>query len=267
MISTRRPEAPTAFVREGAALRDAFNDELPGRLTGVPRGDERIAAFFERRELWADARFKPSFARSEVPSKCGYCERFRDLEGELHVDHYRPKAAVFAWETTPTEVLDSPPPTRREHLGYWWRAWSWPNLVLACWTCNARWKRNLFPTDAREGRALLLNPYEPFATRAHFAWDVTGHVTGRSTEGAATIRVCGLNRSRLVSARRGVYRNTLDATCALIEAHRHGTFQERDRCEQHLRRLGGRDREFTGMVRWVIEEHLGVAPEDFFDDP
>lgn len=268
MISTPRPAASEEFTREGAVCREKFHDALTEQLAKVPFGKERISDCFTGYELWREERFKSVFAPPGARVKCGYCERFRDLKGELHVDHHRPKSAVSEWTEAPQEVALTRPPTRRVSLGYWWLAWHWPNLLLACWTCNAWWKRDLFPLSAPpDRRPLLLHPYDAFSTRDHFRWDDKGYIAGVSEQGRATICTCGLNRSELVAARLGVYRVVTETTDRLIDALRHGSPQERERCEKRLWHLGAREGEFTGMVRWVIEEQLGVATEDFFDVP
>lgn len=60
--------------------------------------------------------------------KCAYCEKRNALE----IEHYRPKLRVI--EDT-------------AHLGYYWLAYEWTNLVPACHTCNkiAGGKGNSFP--------------------------------------------------------------------------------------------------------------------------
>lgn len=65
-------------------------------------------------------------------NKCGYCETVTAAGAELRVDHYRPK----------DKVKEDP-----MHLtGYYWLAYEWSNLVLACEKCN-RAKSNKFPLE------------------------------------------------------------------------------------------------------------------------
>ena len=72
--------------------------------------------------------------------KCCYCEK--RLEGpDLHVEHFRPRGA---FRQTTTENYEYP--------GYYWLAYSWDNLLLACPTCNGR-KSATFPLKNPQERA------------------------------------------------------------------------------------------------------------------
>jgi uncharacterized protein (TIGR02646 family) len=72
--------------------------------------------------------------------KCAFCERRVNEDGD--VEHFRPKKAV-------QQALGQP----LERPGYYWLAYEWTNLVLACSACNQREKRNLFPLENPENRA------------------------------------------------------------------------------------------------------------------
>ena len=53
--------------------------------------------------------------------KCAYCEgNFQHSEAALEIDHYRPKSKV----------------TGTDHVGYYWLAYEWSNLLPACKTCK-----------------------------------------------------------------------------------------------------------------------------------
>jgi uncharacterized protein (TIGR02646 family) len=72
-------------------------------------------------------------------SKCAFCER--KLELSAPVEHFRPKSAVKQSEGDPLE-----------RPGYYWLAYDWSNLLLACTECNSRHKGNLFPLANPERR-------------------------------------------------------------------------------------------------------------------
>ena len=55
--------------------------------------------------------------------KCAYCETNASAGYPIDVEHYRPKGGV-----------DQDP----EHLGYWWLAATWANLLSSCADCNRR---------------------------------------------------------------------------------------------------------------------------------
>lgn len=54
--------------------------------------------------------------------KCAYCE-FPLARVDVHVEHYRPKGAVY----------EAP-----SHPGYYWLAYDWSNLLPACPACNTK---------------------------------------------------------------------------------------------------------------------------------
>ena len=64
--------------------------------------------------------------------KCCFCERLIGTDGD--VEHFRPKQA---YKQATGEVLKYP--------AYYWLAYEWENLYLACTGCNQRHKQNLFP--------------------------------------------------------------------------------------------------------------------------
>ena len=114
-------------------------------------------------------------------TKCCYCERpvfkyYRDVE------HFRPKS------------------------NYYWIAYDWENLFLACPVCNRQYKRAQFPLENPDMRAeshhddinreepLLINPAEEnpeeFLTfRKEIIFSVNGN-----RRGAKTIEVLGLDK-------------------------------------------------------------------------
>ncbi len=143
-------------------------------------------------------------------SKCAYCETDTSAGAPMQVEHYRPKAKVMG---------------DANHLGYYWIAYEWSNLILSCSKCNNK-KRNHFPVlgtrvsipqlDAngfptadfqlanseaflRED-ALLLHP-EIDTVENHFVFNISAEIVGLSPKATKTIEVCGLNRKELVFKR------------------------------------------------------------------
>ena len=101
--------------------------------------------------LWKTNEVKQFLYQSQN-KKCCYCERLRD-QAEMDVEHFRPKA----------RIKENP-----EHPGYWWLAYNWDNLLIACKKCNNK-KGSQFPLKNENKRAreyeeiekenpLLINP-------------------------------------------------------------------------------------------------------------
>lgn len=81
-------------------------------------------------------------------AKCAYCERPIGRAGSP-LEHFRPKAEA-----------DLADPLKGGHEvdveRYWWLAWSWNNLALACATCNsATFKGNWFPLEPGSPRVAV----------------------------------------------------------------------------------------------------------------
>ena len=84
--------------------------------------------------------------------KCCFCEMKIADEGD--VEHFRPKSG---YRQRTGDRLGRP--------GYYWLAYEWSNLLLACSSCNQRFKRNLFPladpSQRAESHAADINLEEP----------------------------------------------------------------------------------------------------------
>ena len=87
--------------------------------------------------LWSKDDKVKSFLHQSQYGKCCYCERKRDQKGEPDIEHFRPKA----------KLKEDP-----KHSGYWWLAYSWDNLLIACKKCNNRKGMN-FPLKDESKRA------------------------------------------------------------------------------------------------------------------
>jgi 5-methylcytosine-specific restriction endonuclease McrA len=168
-------------------------------------------------EIWKD--LKEQFLNELFHWKCAYCEGKFPAHAALDVEHYRPKGKV-------TEGGDDV-----EHPGYFWLAYEWHNLILACRNCNSghsttpengdkvshlgkacefpvEGERVRSPSDSPEQwldeleteRPLLLHPYfdDP---EEHISFDSIGCSVGTTDRGNATIKACDLNRVALIDER------------------------------------------------------------------
>ncbi|MHC1754578.1 MAG: hypothetical protein AB9861_03955 [Methanosarcina sp.] len=85
-------------------------------------------------KIWKEQLLKDQF------DKCCFCESKVAHIDAGDVEHYRPKGE--------SKQTDSDPANKP---GYYWLAYDWDNLLIACQRCNRRKKKSLFP---------LLNPDE-----------------------------------------------------------------------------------------------------------
>lgn len=137
-------------------------------------------------------------------NKCCYCER----ETSGQIDHFRPKRSVRQSKGS-----------NRVHPGYYWLAYRWDNLLLACEDCNLK-KSDCFPLedpghrarnhlDHLDGEApLLLNPYEVADPGEHLTFDGSA-CRPRTARGRETVTLLELNRPVLQDERQRVL-NTLE---------------------------------------------------------
>ncbi len=123
--------------------------ELTEQLKGMP--EEQRSDFINRNSR-AWQRLKPELERLSH-NKCWYCET-KNTRADSHVDHHRPKNKVK------NENDDE------ESEGYWWLAFDYQNLRLACNYCNclhrgtdgvARGKSDRFPVLSSSRRAVSPN--------------------------------------------------------------------------------------------------------------
>lgn len=141
--------------------------------------------------------------KTQQHDKCCYCESRHSATSAGRIDHFRPKSAVRQYDGS-----------ARTYPGYYWLAYSWDNLLLACDKCNLK-KSDYFPLKEPGQRArshldpldregpLLLNPYVDPNPAEHLTFD--GSACRPQTErGRMTVAVLGLNRPELQEERQRV---------------------------------------------------------------
>ena len=146
-------------------------------------------------------------------NKCCYCESKPSATSAGRIDHFRPKRAVRQGKGSD-----------RIYPGYYWLAYRWDNLVLACEACNLK-KSDYFPLEDPGQRArshldpldrevpLLLNPCVETDPGEHLKFD--GSACRPETErGRVTVKLLGLNRPELQEERQYVL-NMLANLCSV----------------------------------------------------
>ncbi len=275
MFPWKRPDPHDEFDADAKTLLARLRDDV------AARGGQPQNADFANREIWSGTwsrRGQPAglhkvklLGPEPKVAKCVWCERYRDWERELDVEHFRPKSEVAEWQGDPPIISDVPPRQHEIGPGYWWLAFAWDNYSLACKTCNQGWKRNLFPVATARGacveggevgeQPLLLDPGSSFRPRDHFRWTPEGIMEPVSPQGRATIVTCGLNRSKLLARRLKVAVDTHRAIEAVLRAWRRDDEPACARVFATVLELGSPSSEFTSMVRWFVEEKLCYAWE------
>lgn len=196
MISITRPgTVPPYLARRGVAQTATDCDAYDGCPDDYRSGRIRFSAF--DRNIYAAPSVKTALVRFHH-GKCCYCEK-KFIPANLHVEHFRPKSGVKQRRNQ-----------KDLHIGYYWLAYVWGNLLLACHDCNSVHKGTLFPLtnpNIRTSRTLshhyditLENPLfiDPALVdpRDHILFRGVSPVA-LSPAGRTTIREIGLRRPTL----------------------------------------------------------------------
>jgi hypothetical protein len=262
-----RPKKPLnwrATVSDARKRAAAWARETPKLAEGESVFDEK---------LWTV--HKKTFSQRQHV-KCAYCEMSiaPDPKGG-DIEHYRPKAKLTRLLDDPTtwgEEVEGhnsrdPAKKRRPQLvgrGYWWLAYEWRNYLLACGTCNQKWKETLFPIEGghlhpptkasyKKERALLLNPYGNVNPADHLEFTRFGQVSARngSEIGLQTIRTCHLTRETLRSSREHFAESAWSLVSGLLRELDRPTLDRRGlrRALVRLLNMGLPRKPYSGMVR------------------
>ena len=196
--------------------------------------------------------------------KCCYCERKRDKARELDVEHYRPKGKVAE---------------ASGHPGYWWLAYEWDNLLLACKTCNQGAKKTHFPLKKELSRAkkksddlqaedpLLLNPsIDDVEKYFLYEWDepnpscvrISSKDKNKKGKGQRTIDILDLNRDRLLEERKDYLTTRLNLVRRLLESipKNRATVKEKDvekNVIEILKSMISPEEQFSGFAKFYFE--------------
>ncbi|MYB26149.1 MAG: hypothetical protein F4X32_01425 [Candidatus Dadabacteria bacterium] len=243
MIKIEREESP-----ENTALDKEREKELR-KIRKLAKSGKLKSKHFK--SLWSDPKVKDFLYKSQH-GKCCYCERKRDKR-ETDVEHFRPKAKVEG--------------VKEDHQGYWWLAYSWQNLLIACKTCNQEYKKSKFPlkkekkraytenSDLGEEEPLLINPlkedpelcvdYDLKETR------FMAKAIGKCERGEKTINeLTGINDRRVMEERA----DKLKDYRGWAYLKNNGDEESRSEADERLREYISPYSEFSGFARFYFEK-------------
>jgi len=184
--------------------------------------------------------------------KCCFCESKITHIAYGDVEHFRPKAGFRQRAADP---LGRP--------GYYWLAYDWSNLYLACELCNQRFKKNSFPLKDASRRCLNhqgdLTQEEPLFIDPG-AMDPERHIEFSreqprarkgSPEGEETIRALDLRREPLRERRFDWYKSL-----KLIKriAFGHPDEEERREALAFLHEMTQDTAEYASMIRCLMRQ-------------
>jgi uncharacterized protein (TIGR02646 family) len=240
MIRVVKPaKAPAVLRTKGKAKRREL-------VAAYNRGER---AFVFDSKIYGHKTVKEALVRAQH-DKCFLCESKITHISHGDVEHFRPKAG---YRQSEREKLEQP--------GYYWLAYEWSNLFLACQLCNQVFKKNLFPLADPKARAtshrkprrreepLFLDPTvddpEQFISfRKEVPYPINNHPKGK-----ATIEKLGLVRLKLNERRLEHY----DRLSVLYEvANRVPPIPESGRAKNLLSYYVQDPAEYASMARAAI---------------
>lgn len=192
MIRVAKPQAPRILRERGQRTTEANQQAFE---------DGRRDFDFEN-SIYGAKSVKNALIKAQH-GKCAFCEAQVRHIAHGDVEHYRPKGG---FRQDASDDLQQP--------GYFWLAYVWENLFLACQLCNQSFKKNLFPLtdpskrarshldDLADEEPMLIHPADEEPTtfvgfREEIAFPIDDHPRAR-----ATIAVVGLNRETMTEHRR-----------------------------------------------------------------
>lgn len=179
--------------------------ECPGQLWAkLDAAAKALEVEVKRESPSQRVRFDPSVLREAksvlliaLHRKCAYCESLLTGTSNGDVENFRPKWGAVNGNGT----------VDQHH--YWWLAYEWDNLLVACQICNQANKKNHFPVignrigpgeNVRNELPLLIDPSVDDPAE-HLLFKEDGVVEGITDRGVASIAILGLNRATLVESR------------------------------------------------------------------
>ncbi|MGL5034852.1 MAG: retron system putative HNH endonuclease, partial [Microcystaceae cyanobacterium] len=198
MIPINKPqEIPEKLRTDGKKKRQSHCSSYSRNPEKYQRGEQKFT--FDS-NIYGHQEVKKALIDAQY-GKCCFCERKIGQDGD--VEHFRPKGAFRQEAGKPLE-----------YPGYYWLAYDWDNLYLACSACNQRHKQNLFPLLNPDNRAknhkINLHQEKPFFIDPgkdnpeefiQFRGEIAVGIDS-TNRGKATIESLSLNRPNLQEVRR-----------------------------------------------------------------
>lgn len=252
----RPKEVPTVLMTKGVA-ETKKNKELYDNTPDEKRAD---LDFSFKESIYRHKTIKDKLVEIQK-NTCCYCETsLVSCTGD--VEHYRPK----------TRYKQSKEDKGFHKPGYFWLAYDWNNLLVACKNCNSKYKIDYFPVsdsqkrltpkgeDNTDEHPLILNPYElkDEEISSHLGFKGAEEY-GKTIEGGATVKYCGLDNPILTDDRNKMY-SKLQRKKETIEVYRHkyGDAVAKD-MEEDLKndiRNYLKEGEYTLMIRCNFKEYI-----------
>lgn len=256
MIRIQKPAVtPEKLAQDGKKKRRSHCSSY-ARNPAVYQLGEKIFSF--DRTIYAHPSVKQALIEAQH-GKCCFCERLIGTDGD--VEHFRPKQA---YKQATGEPLQRP--------GYYWLAYEWDNLYLACPGCNQRHKQNLFPLQKNTNRAnnhrqtidaeqpLFIdpgkeNPEEFIGFRGEIAYAIEGNLKGKVTLDSLKLNQRSLPEARLQRLQ------LLKSLWQIIQLASQKTMdkdlqKEAEKAADLLEKATKENAEFSAASRWALQTNF-----------
>ncbi|HZT58027.1 MAG TPA: hypothetical protein VFA21_05295 [Pyrinomonadaceae bacterium] len=248
MIRIVKPKKPPAILTtKGRAKRDEHKAAY----------DSGESSFAFDAKIYGHKTVKETLKKAQH-DKCFLCESKITHISHGDVEHFRPKAA---YKQSASDRLCKP--------GYYWLAYEWSNLFLACQICNQVFKKNLFPlanpseraTSHRKKIAIekplfidpsVDNPEEFISFRGEVPFPLNNHPMAK-----ATIEGLGLKRPKL-NERRLEHYERLKMLYQI--AYKLPSIEESAEAKELLDKAVEDNAEYASMARSAIKAEFKLIP-------
>ncbi|MBD2313334.1 hypothetical protein H6G20_16830 [Desertifilum sp. FACHB-1129] len=261
MIRIHKPlNPPKKLVQDGKKKRKSNCLSYSKNIEAYQSGEKDFS--FDR-SIYAHQSVKQALIKAQH-SKCCFCERIISTDGD--VEHFRPKQA---YKQAPLQPLQRP--------GYYWLAYEWDNLYLACTGCNQRHKQNLFPLQDPTKRAvnhrhkikdeqpLFIDPGKEdpedfLGFRGEYAYAIEENSKGQRTLDALKLNQRSLPEARLQRLQ------ILKQLCQIVNLAKRTPIneelqQEARKAEELLKKATQENSEFAAAARWAIKSNFEFVIE------
>lgn len=241
MIQVTKPtKAPAVLATKGKSKRRSH----------IAAYNKGVRAFSFDSKIYGNKTVKEALIKAQH-DKCFLCESKITHIAFGDVEHFRPKAGSHQGAGSP---LQKP--------GYYWLAYEWSNLFLACQLCNQLFKKNLFPLANPSARAIshrqrvareqtlfidpsVENPEAHISFRKEVPYPINN-----SPQGKATITDLGLKRQKLNEKRLELYERL---ELLYLIAFRTPAIPESKRAKDLLAKAVLDNAEYASMARAAIK--------------
>ena len=256
-------------MKEWQEWRQKCNDARDNVVKQFENGQE-----LKVKNLYKDQRMQSVYKSGIAPfyGKCAYCESDVLVNQPGDIEHWRPKSRVTD-ETGDVIEIETANGKKVPHPGYYWLAYEWRNLLLACIDCNRPskakthgrliGKRDQFPVsgfratkmgEESQESPILLNPVEEDPA-AHLEVDDIGVMIAKTDRGQKCIDIFGLNiREALLNARRKYIDDTRWLIRLLIESLKHGEEDAMLKLAKKVKEIKSGAAPYSACGRLVLRE-------------